>query len=188
MALRWVQKYISAFGGDPTKVTLYGPFHPPSPARVCVTDFFFRNKKRWGESAGAISISLHMVASPPQEPTTTKAQAQNLYRATFMQSGSPLSLGDLTNGQRFYDDLVIETGCSGSVVDDTLACLRCVPYERIRAVFDRSPGFLDYEVSFVSRSHWFPSFFLSAHLSYFMGRIGYAVVLATSCRWKIYNG
>ena len=22
-ALRWVQKYISAFGGDPTKVTMY---------------------------------------------------------------------------------------------------------------------------------------------------------------------
>jgi len=127
-----------------------------------------------------------MVASPSEEPTTTKAQAQNLYRAAFMQSGSPLSLGDLTNGQRFYDNMVIETGCSGSVVDDTLACLRYVPYERIKAVMDRSPGFLDYEVSFVS-PHRFPSFF-SVYLSYFMGRIGYTIVLATSCRWKVHNG
>lgn len=112
-----------------------------------------------------------MVASPPQEPTTTKAQAQNLYRAAFMQSGSPLSLGDLTNGQRLYDNMVIETGCSGSVVDDTLACLRYVPYERIRAVIDRSPGFLDYEVSFVSRPHWFPSFFCLPFLLYGKDRV-----------------
>ncbi|KAG0699983.1 Alpha/Beta hydrolase protein [Suillus ampliporus] len=38
-ALRWVQKYISAFGGDPTKVTI------------------------WGYSAGAKSVALHMVTN-----------------------------------------------------------------------------------------------------------------------------
>jgi len=125
---------------------------------MCLTDFFFHNndnKKRWGESAGAMSISLHMIAAAPHsqhEPstTTTTTTTTNLYRAAFMQSGSPLSLGDLTNGQHAYDDIVIETGCSGEGVDDTLACLRRVPYERIKAVIDRSPGFLDYGVSFLS--------------------------------------
>ncbi|KAG0694304.1 Alpha/Beta hydrolase protein [Suillus ampliporus] len=38
-AMRWVQKYISAFGGDPTKVTI------------------------WGFSAGAVSVALHMVTN-----------------------------------------------------------------------------------------------------------------------------
>ncbi|OBZ65415.1 Lipase 1 [Grifola frondosa] len=38
-ALRWVQKYISLFGGDPTKVTI------------------------WGESAGAVSVAMQMLTS-----------------------------------------------------------------------------------------------------------------------------
>ncbi|KAH9966976.1 carotenoid ester lipase precursor [Lactifluus volemus] len=39
LALRWVQTYISEFGGDPTKVTI------------------------WGEGSGAISVALHMLTN-----------------------------------------------------------------------------------------------------------------------------
>ncbi|KAF4576963.1 hypothetical protein EYR36_004947 [Pleurotus pulmonarius] len=70
-ALRWIQKYISSFGGDPTKVTI------------------------WGESAGAISAALHMVAN--------NGNHEGLFRGAFMQSGSPIPVGDISHGQTYYD-------------------------------------------------------------------------------------
>ncbi|PBK67236.1 alpha/beta-hydrolase [Armillaria solidipes] len=110
-ALRWIQKYIATFGGDPTKVTI------------------------WGESAGAISAALHTIAYD--------GDTQGLFRAAFMQSGSPIPVGDLEGGQKYYDDIVAQTGCSGS--DDTLACLRTVSYETLKAAIDNSPFIFDYQ-------------------------------------------
>ncbi|OJT12974.1 Lipase 4 [Trametes pubescens] len=106
LALKWIQKYISAFGGDPTKVTI------------------------WGESAGAISVALHMVANG--------GDAQGLFRGAFMQSGSPIPVGDITHGQPDYDALVAKTGCTGAA--DTLNCLRQVPFATLKTAVDASPG------------------------------------------------
>jgi carboxylesterase type B len=56
-ALRWVQKYISAFGGDPTKVTIDG------------------------HSAGGASVELHLVTqSGLQEKLFRAAIAQSVSR------------------------------------------------------------------------------------------------------------
>ncbi|KAH7906741.1 Alpha/Beta hydrolase protein [Hygrophoropsis aurantiaca] len=110
-ALRWVQQYISAFGGDPTKVTI------------------------WGESSGAISVALQMV--------TNGGDTEGLFRAAFMESGSPIPVGDITHGQPYYDALVEETGCSSSA--DTLECLRDVPYDTLLAAVDQSPSIFAYQ-------------------------------------------
>ncbi|KJA17434.1 hypothetical protein HYPSUDRAFT_46373 [Hypholoma sublateritium FD-334 SS-4] len=110
-ALRWIQKYISQFGGDPTKVTI------------------------WGESAGAISASLQML--------TNGGNTEGLFRGAFLESGAPIPVGDIINGQKYYDALVKDTGCSGAA--DTLQCLRTVPYTALKAAINNSPGIFDYQ-------------------------------------------
>jgi carboxylesterase type B len=111
LALHWVQTYIHAFGGDPSKVTI------------------------WGESAGAISVSLQMV--------TNGGDTEGLFRAAFMESGSPQPASDITAGQPYYDFLVESTGCSGS--PDTLSCLRAAPYDDLKAAMDATPLYTSYQ-------------------------------------------
>ncbi|KAJ7155733.1 Alpha/Beta hydrolase protein [Mycena filopes] len=110
-ALRWIQKYITSFGGDPTKVTI------------------------WGESAGAISVSLQMLANG--------GNTEGLFRGAFMQSGSPIPVGPVENGQKYYDAIVQQTGCSSAA--DTLECLRTVPYAALKAAQDASPFIFAYQ-------------------------------------------
>ncbi|KAI0298094.1 carotenoid ester lipase precursor [Multifurca ochricompacta] len=111
LALKWIQTYISEFGGDPSKVTI------------------------WGESAGAISVSLHML--------TNKGNQEGLFRGAIMQSGGPIPVGDIENGQQYYDFMVERTGCRNH--NDTLECLRKVPYSTFKHAMDESPNFFAYQ-------------------------------------------
>lgn len=92
---------------------------------------------RWGESAGAISVALHMLVN--------KGDQEGLFRGGIMQSGGPIPVGDIEHGQQYYDALVKEAACDSS--PDTLDCLRNIPYERFKYAMDLSPDFFAYQVS-----------------------------------------
>ncbi|KIM47453.1 hypothetical protein M413DRAFT_439116 [Hebeloma cylindrosporum] len=81
VALRWVKKHISAFGGNSSKVMI------------------------WGESAGSISVALQMIGPD------NGANTENLFQAAFMQSGTVVPVGDIRDAQKHYDFLVNATGC-----------------------------------------------------------------------------
>ncbi|KAI0091741.1 carotenoid ester lipase precursor [Irpex rosettiformis] len=110
-ALRWVQRYISAFNGDPSKVTI------------------------WGQSAGAWSVGLQMVANAGDN--------EGLFRGAFMHSGSPVPYGDISHGQKYYDELVVEAGCANA--SDSLQCLRGVSSSVIKTMMDATPSLLSKE-------------------------------------------
>ncbi|KAI0804506.1 alpha beta-hydrolase [Irpex lacteus] len=118
-AFRWVQKYISAFGGDPTKVTI------------------------WGESSGAISVALHMIANGGDN--------EGLFRGGFMESGSPIPYGEIEQGQWSYDQLVENAGCKNAA--DSLQCLREAPYEVLKKAMNASPSILSFKAL---NSSWVP--------------------------------
>ena len=70
-------------------------------------------------------------------------QQDGLFRGAIMQSGAPIPVGDIENGQQYYDFMVERTGCSTAA--DTLCCLRRVPYPTFKKAMDESPNFFAYQ-------------------------------------------
>lgn len=113
LALEWVKANIGEFGGDPGNVTIFG------------------------ESAGGISVCMHMV-SPG---------SKGLFQRAIIESG-PCDSADpeakaTAQGATFVDKL----GCGGA---DVLSCLRGKPVEDVMAALPASNDFLGGDV------RWFP--------------------------------
>ena len=70
---------------------------------------------------------------------------EHLFRAGFMQSGSPIPFGDFKKDQPSYDHLVEEVGCSDT--GDSLQCLREVPYAVLKAAINASSAVDSSQVS-----------------------------------------
>ncbi|TFK32449.1 sterol esterase [Crucibulum laeve] len=119
-AMQWVQRNIALFGGDPTKVTI------------------------WGQSAGAASVGLQMLLND--------GNPHGLFRAAFMESGSPIPLKDITAQQQSFDQLVSDTGCTGSF--DKISCLRSIPSDKLRTVINAFPSVFSFSSL---RFSWSPS-------------------------------
>jgi len=83
-----------------------------------------------------MSAALQMV--------TNGGNTEGLFHGAFMQSGAVIPFGDISLGQQDYDDLVRATGCTS--VEDTLECLRQLPYPTLKEAMNRSPGINSYRV------------------------------------------
>ncbi|TFK35578.1 Alpha/Beta hydrolase protein, partial [Crucibulum laeve] len=84
-ALRWIQQYISKFGGDPKKVTI------------------------WGESAGAGSVLQQVIANGGKTtpPLFRGAISSSSFLPSQYKFNDPIP-------EKIYDSLVSMTGCSPS--------------------------------------------------------------------------
>ncbi|RKF77313.1 putative secreted lipase [Golovinomyces cichoracearum] len=117
LGLQWVQDNIAKFGGDPSKVTLFGT------------------------SAGSISAFNLLVA----KDGALSYNGKPLFRAAIMDSGSivPTDAVNSPKPQNVFDQVVGAGGCSEAY--DKIGCLRDLDYPKFLFASTSVPGLFDYQ-------------------------------------------
>lgn len=122
-ALQWIQRHITAFGGDPQRVTIAG------------------------HSAGGASVVLHTVARGANEKLFHQAISQSPYRTPVptpeQQKVSRIDQGLwarilILHVQPLFDHFANAAGCGLPAEEEALACLRKASISAIARAQDQA--------------------------------------------------
>lgn len=114
MAIKWVSANIASFGGDPSKITL------------------------WGQSAGAFSIGAQLLGHPGSPitsvPKTTSNPPRPLFRGAILHSGaaSGASMALPSDRDLTWNLTLSRTGCNAQTAQARVDCLRGLDWNVLR--------------------------------------------------------